>query len=213
MWPIAKSMQQVKHIAENIFNVKMTEILLVFDFDRTLIGDINYVTDGKVIKQQLCDSDAPKSLYEMKISGADIIILTARNKNLVGITEETVRTLLPQQILSKHKTYETNDWYFANGICSCGSASKGNVLIELLPYLSKSYKCLILVDDLASNLNNYIKLLSERTNNSFIAILYKYSPDEINSGELKSIKVRENRKTQILSCGGSPLEINRPLSI
>lgn len=220
MWLSVKSMWQVKKISESIFGVDISRILIVLDLDKTLIGSVHIVTtpptNGRtltapIVKGRLCDSRTPAVLSKLSEQGADVIVLTARNRNDIGITEETVRTLLPKNVLFVNQPHETPNWYFANGVCSCGSTAKGDVLVELLSKFKKNYDCIVVVDDREDNLVSYIKRLSA-TNNRFVAILYQYSPREIVTGDLQTLQIRQNKHIRIHTCGGTPIDINEPLT-
>lgn len=215
MWLSVKSIKQVQRIAQSLLDVQLSKTLIVLDLDKTLIGNVvmspRHDSPIPILQSRLCDSSTPRVLTTLSQQGADVIVLTSRNRIDVGITEETVRTFLPKNVLLTNKPHETPNWYFANGICSCGSASKGDVLVELLEKFGKKYECIIVVDDLEENLNSYIKRLSE-INNRFIAILYQYSPLEVNTGSICTLKLRENKHVRVLTCGGSPIDINEPLT-
>jgi hypothetical protein len=215
MWLSVKSMSQVQRITELLLGVQISKTLIVLDLDKTLIGNVvmspRHDSPTPILQSRLCDSSTPRVLTTLSQQGASVLVLTARNRIDVGITEETVRTFLPKKVLLSNKPHETPNWYFANGICSCGLASKGDVLIELLERFGKEYECIIVVDDLEDNLHSYIKRLSE-SNNRFIAILYQYSPLEVNTGSICTLKLRQNKHVRILTCGGTPIDINEPLT-
>lgn len=215
MWPIAKSMRQIQQITGSLFGVKPSDVLIVLDFDKTLISAMQVSAgDGSptpIIKGRLCDSETPAVLTELRKGGSDIIILTARNRSDVGFTEETVRTLLPKNVLLVQSPHETPNWYFANGICSCAASPKGDVLVELLTHLRRKYQCIIVIDDRADNLHSYIKRLAD-TNNRFVPILYQFTPSEVSSGQYLSVKLRANKHIRVHTHGGSSIEINEPLT-
>jgi hypothetical protein len=210
LWPVVKSMREVSTIISSLIGVHTSQLLLVLDFDKTLGNMFFSPTEIKrSIKEgcrpstecvRLCDPETPEILQELRSSGVDMMILTARSRCATGITEEAVKAILPADILVKHRPIETAELYMTNGVCYSGSTEKGVSLLQILPILKRNYECIIQLDDLAENLVSFIKHISN-TNMRFIPILYYQTPGAGES-ETKRVSVRASMRSHVRTISG-----------
>jgi hypothetical protein len=210
LWPVVKSMREVRTIIASLIGVSTSKLLLVLDFDKTLGTTFFSPTEIKRSIQEgcrpstecvrLCDPETPEILQELRNSGVDMMILTARSRAATGITEEAVKAILPAGILVKHKPIETAELYMTNGICYSGTTEKGVSLLKILPILKRTYECIIQLDDLAENLVSFINHISG-TSMRFIPILYYQTPS-VRANATKRVSVRVSMRSHVRTVSG-----------